>query len=222
MSDKSNNIQTYDIIIVGQHGVGKTSLMNRYLDDRFTIYTYPTIGLDFRNKFITHNNTKNIVKIWDTAGQEKYYSLVKTFFKNGKCAFICFSLENFNTFESVCAYVGDILLFGNDNVNIILVGTFSDKKNTHTVNYNQIKDFSELYDIKYFEVSSLTGEGIRELFDYAFNSIDLTNKSKSNKTIDNDIIKKNNIDNRKEKKNKNGDEKVNILDIEQKNCCVIS
>ena len=87
----------FEYIIIGPPDIGKTSIMNRYLNNVFYNTSYNTIGVDMKTKKlndIMHENT--IINIYDTAGQERYFSITTNFIRNKYCIFLCFSLANSN------------------------------------------------------------------------------------------------------------------------------
>lgn len=90
----------FEYIIVGSPDVGKTSIMNRYLDNMFYNDSYNTIGIDMRTKKLSNPMHENItINIYDTAGQERYFFLTTNFICNKDCIFLCFSLANLNSFD---------------------------------------------------------------------------------------------------------------------------
>jgi len=161
----------FEYIIIGPPDVGKTSIMNRYLDNIFVNDSYNTIGIDMRTKKLNnpiHENT--IINIYDTAGQERYFSLTTNFIRNKDCILLCFSLANLNSFTECKKYINYIDDLKKPNAIIFLVGTFVDMKNVcNNIDENDILNLVKINNLKYIEVSSKTGEGIRELFDISLN-----------------------------------------------------
>ena len=79
----------FEYIIIGPPDVGKTSIMNRYLDNMFYTDSYNTIGVDMRTKKLNNLIHENItINIYDTAGQERYFSLTTNFIRNKDCIFL--------------------------------------------------------------------------------------------------------------------------------------
>ena len=157
----------FEYIIIGPPDVGKTSIMTRYLDNIFYIVSYNTIGVDMRTKRLNNfRYTDTIINIFDTAGQERYFSIATNFIRNRDCIFLCFSLANSNSFIECKKYIEYINDNKKENACVILVGTFLDMKDVcKNIDKNDIDDICTKYNYKYMEVSSKTGEGIRELFD---------------------------------------------------------
>lgn len=107
------------LTIVGDEGVGKTSLLSRYVDQRFSESYCPTIGVDF--KFCTLDNSTTKLQIWDTAGQKKYQSITAPYLKGTKLFYVVYDVTKRESFENVQARVGEIRKIDPD-ANIVLIG----------------------------------------------------------------------------------------------------
>ena len=101
--DDINNINDYvfKLVLVGDSGVGKSCIMHHFMYNRFKKDTTQTIGVDFSAKNINVNNQDIKLQIWDTAGQEKFRSLNKLFFKDAKIAIIVIDITQKKTFKAV-------------------------------------------------------------------------------------------------------------------------
>lgn len=77
---------TVKIPIIGAIGVGKTSLLLRYVDDTWTDFSIPNIGMDFKEKNITFRKKLLNVQLWDSAGQERFRTLTTSFYRGGMCS----------------------------------------------------------------------------------------------------------------------------------------
>ena len=81
-----NNIQKYEdsinIIIIGDTNVGKTTLMKRYINDKFTENIIPSLGIELYRKIKEINGKKYLIKIWDTCGQERFKALTQNYYRN--------------------------------------------------------------------------------------------------------------------------------------------
>jgi small GTP-binding protein len=157
----------FEYIIVGPPEVGKTSLIIRYFDNLFLNISYNTIGFSMRSKLITGYANYDIkMMIYDTAGQERYFTLVTNFIKNKTCILLCFSLASSTSFEECKKYAKMINEIKDENTIVFLIGTFLDMKSKcKNINDKELEEFIRFNQYKYYEISSKTGEGIRELFD---------------------------------------------------------
>jgi small GTP-binding protein len=102
---KANNEETYDksikIILLGQQMVGKSSLIRRICNDDFQDNIRTTISLEYYNYFVTVNNYTVRMQIWDTAGQEKYNSIIKKYYQSTDFAIYIYSIDNKDSFEDI-------------------------------------------------------------------------------------------------------------------------
>ena len=99
----SKNIKIdYKIITLGESGVGKSSIIKRFIENKFEDNLFSTIGMDFTFKeIILENNVTIKLKIMDTSGQEKFRSLSKSYYKNADGVFFVFALNNMDSFKKV-------------------------------------------------------------------------------------------------------------------------
>ena len=171
--------EIFPFIVIGEEMVGKSSLVNRFIDDTFSENINRTLAIDYKSKKISINNTTRIIRIWDTAGQEKYNSITQGYYRQGDCILLCFSITNRKSFEKIDYYLSMIKIYAKADAIIILVGTHQDKENTRVISLEEIKKNS--YNFEYFEISSKTGVGINELFNRC---IELLSKNKKNLICD--------------------------------------
>ena len=94
------------VVLIGETRVGKTSIINRYISDNFSLSLSPTPGASFTTKtvFIKDYNQSIKFDIWDTAGQEKYRSLAKVFFKNADAIILIYDITKRRSFEEIKKY----------------------------------------------------------------------------------------------------------------------
>ncbi len=161
---KESNL-TFSIIIIGDAGVGKTSIYRRYVYETFDQNTLSTIGLQFSFKDVELNNKKIIkLKLIDTAGEEKYRSLSKSYFRNADAAIFVFAFDNLSSFQNITNWI-EIFKNNHDRVDKIpkyLVGNKNDLEKK--VEKNLIDDLQKKIGYKYFSTSALNNDNIEELF----------------------------------------------------------
>ena len=86
------------LVVLGEQNVGKSSILNRYKTKNFILNTSSTIGVDFFISNIIKNNTEYVLHIWDTSGQEKFNSIITTYYRNIAVALLIFDLSDRNSF----------------------------------------------------------------------------------------------------------------------------
>ena len=157
----------FKMILIGDSGVGKTNILNRYINNKFLETTKSTVGVELGTKIEEYNNKKIKIQIWDTAGQERYKSITKTYYKGAKGAFIVYDITNKDTFKNVDKWIQDLREFGEDDAAILRVGKKSDLEEKREVTTEEVKKKAELFDIGYCETSALKAKNI----DYAFQTL---------------------------------------------------
>ena len=166
--DLGKNIYRYNIILVGDCSVGKTSIINRFIDNRFNRNLKNTINIEFRIKSIKlDSNTVVDLKIWDTCGEEKFHSITKNFYHEADGIFIIFDLGNYQSFSNIKIFMKDINDVCNiNNKAIMIIGN----KNDITIEEQKVKDkeikkiLEKNREIKYLDVSARSGNNIGDMF----------------------------------------------------------
>tara|TARA_B100000767_G_scaffold270735_1_gene295037 strand:- start:3542 stop:4150 length:609 start_codon:yes stop_codon:yes gene_type:complete len=160
--------------IIGDYGVGKTSISNTFMNNTFyEIYT-PTLGVDFRHKIITLKDNSYKIQIWDTAGQERFQSIVKSYLRDLDIAILVFDLSNPDTFLKIEEWYKVIKFYNKnkENINIFLIGNkndISDRK----ITINEINKFIIRNNIKYYECSAKNNKLVKDIFISIVSNIDL-------------------------------------------------
>ena len=174
LSGKQNRSIKSKILILGEGGVGKTTMLYRYVNNVFMDSTKMTIGSDFFVKKVQvstehHENFLSML-LWDFAGQDRFRFILKDYTRGADAVILAFDLTRFSTLEKLYNWI-DILkegkVFGNPAVKFFLVGTKKDKEKEGimTVSKGEIADFCTKFNIlQFFETSALSGLGIEELF----------------------------------------------------------
>ncbi|RDD45978.1 Ras-related protein Rab-9B [Trichoplax sp. H2] len=103
------------VILLGDGGVGKSSLMTRFIQDKFDENSYHTIGVEFLSKNINVNGITYTIQIWDTAGQERYRSLRTPFYRGADCCLLTFALDNRNSFDNLATWRKEFIFYADVN-----------------------------------------------------------------------------------------------------------
>ena len=129
------------VIVVGDSGVGKTNILTRFAKNDFISNSPSTIGVEFFTKICEINGYHIKFNIWDTAGQEKYKSITRTFYYNANSAIIVFDLNDKESFENVRIWVNEVKLYTKEDIFIVLVGNKCDLE--IVISKNQINKIVE-------------------------------------------------------------------------------
>ena len=167
-------------ILVGDADVGKTSLLLKFADNKFPENYQATIGVDFRIKTITRKGYKIKIQVLDTAGQERFHSITKSYFKDINGILLVFDLTEKNSFESLDSWIQTIKLEQNNinNFKVILLGNKCDLKKQKEISNNEI--IEKNFEYPYFEVSAKKGTNVIKAFE---EMIDLILKDKNKNEI---------------------------------------
>ena len=183
------------LVLLGNTNVGKTSIVNRYIYNKYNYINEATIGASYSSKifnfkynphtYLIEEESNNILKlnvnIWDTAGQEKYNALVSLYYKHANILFYVFDItdEHFKINNDI---IDDL----NENTEIVIVLNKKDLKNVNRPNISNL--ITKCYDKgwKYYIVSAKDGDNINDLFkstitDYVSKNLKLILNKEDNK-----------------------------------------
>lgn len=141
------------VVIVGDSGVGKSAIREKYVYNNFLSTHVATIGVDFYKK--------NDLQIWDTAGQERFKAISRSIYHGAHCVIVLFDLTSPNSFTNSINWIQETLSRAT-NAHFILVGAKCDL--ARNVTKEEIDSLLSKINIPYFEISSETGDGVNEVF----------------------------------------------------------
>ena len=208
MANNYNYLLKY--IIIGESSVGKSNLLMKFANNKFTEDYQATIGVEFGAKNITIDDQIFRIQLWDTAGQENFRSITRAYYKNSVCAMLVYDITNRSSFENLQDWLKDIISQSPKTVLIILLGNKIDLKEKREVEFEEGEQFAQKNGLIFMETSAKTGEGVEEIFKKSVQEIktkisenvyDLTSEScgiKKGKT-NNISLNKNNKQNTKKK-----------------------
>ena len=169
---KNETIKEYKAIILGDFGVGKTSLISKYFNKGFNKDNESQNEINQIYKKIIQIDEKITIQLnmWDTAGQEQSGNIIKKFYIDSYGALVVFDLTNKESFVNLQKWINNIKDYCPKDIVYCFVGNKSDLINERKVDYETIKDFVK--DDLYYEVSSKTGSNVSLAFEQlAYNII---------------------------------------------------
>ena len=162
MANNYNYLLKY--IIIGESSVGKSNLLMKFANNKFTEDYQATIGVEFGAKNITIDDQIFRIQLWDTAGQENFRSITRAYYKNSVCAMLVYDITNRSSFENLQDWLKDIISQSPKTVLIILLGNKIDLKEKREVEYEEGEQFAQKNGLIFMETSAKTGEGVEEIF----------------------------------------------------------
>ncbi|MFX0126189.1 MAG: tetratricopeptide repeat protein [Candidatus Hodarchaeota archaeon] len=207
----------FKFIIIGDHEVGKTSLVRRFVEDRFLDDYHTTIGLNI----LSHNHNafgnKINLSLWDIGAQKYFRRYRKTYYNGAQAAFIVFDLTSHISFENVIKWHKELMEFVEDkNIPIIIVGNKKDLIDQRVIDYeegvalskelsnrSELSDFSDLSglidfsdlsgkidsNLSYIETSALTGDQVEDAFNLVSYHFIIKSKETEEKKFNEKIAK---------------------------------
>ena len=154
----------YKLIVVGDENVGKTSIINRFKSNQFKDDYQPTVGLDFQSIPLLIDNSNVTLLLYDTAGQEKFRSLIPLYTKDANIILLIYDTTNYDSFTNIEKWYDSLSNLNKDEAIIFLVGNKIDLVDERKVQEEEGKIYADGKNYIFQEVSALTGEGIQELF----------------------------------------------------------
>ena len=142
------------VVMIGDSGVGKSNMLSRYCEDRFSELTSPTIGVEFIPYDTQINNQKISIHFWDTAGQEKYRGITSSYYKDAHGVCLVFDVTNKNSFINLEIWLDEITNFCSKDVTVMLVGNKMDCEDKRRVSKKEGEDFSEANGLFFYETSA--------------------------------------------------------------------
>lgn len=161
MSGKSEPV-THKVILVGDSAVGKTAIINRYIYGSVSAEHQPTVGIDFFAKSIKDGNKTVRMQIWDTAGQEKFHSLIPSYIRNSTVAIFVYDItsrQSFDDLEKWHKIVTDVA-----EPKLVIAANKIDLDGERQVTEEEGKKWAEAHSAKFIETSARTPTNIDELF----------------------------------------------------------
>ena len=157
------NFISFKIIIVGESGVGKSSLLKRAVKGKFNEIYQATIGFEFLLLHFKVNELKFKLQIWDTCGQEMYRSLVQGFYRNTSLALIVYDVSDKKSYDNLDLWIKDIRKNTEQDLPIFVAGNKYDLE--RKVPFEDARVFTLSNRVKYFtECSAKTGYNVKDIF----------------------------------------------------------
>lgn len=166
------------VILLGDGGVGKSSLMNRYVTNKFDSHLFHTIGVEFLNKELEVDGRRVTLQIWDTAGQERFRSLRTPFYRGSDCCLLTFSLDDGQSFQNLANWKKEFTYYADikdpDSFPFVVLGNKLDIPERQVSGEDARKWCRENGGHPYFETSARDATNVASAFEEAVRRIQMT------------------------------------------------
>lgn len=155
----------FKIIVIGDSGIGKSSILLRFADHQYTDNMLSTIGVDFKILTKEYRGKKIKLQLWDVAGQNRFRTITTSYYRGVHGVIMVYNICDKQTFDNMDMWLEEVRKYRGDDCNKILIGNKSDKFNERQVDYNIGKDFAIRNDMPFIETSAKDNINIDQLFE---------------------------------------------------------
>ena len=159
----------FGILLIGDSNAGKWEFLLKFTNDSFTSNHLITIGVDFRVKIIDYKNKLIKLQIWDTAAEERFRTIAKTYYKEKHGIILMYNVTDKYSFLNLRNWIKGIQ-YNNPSIKLVLVGNKCDEPN-RVVSEEEGKKMAAEFNIGFFETSLKTNKNINEVFNYLVGEI---------------------------------------------------
>jgi len=154
----------YKLVFLGDEAVGKTSIITRFMYDRFETGYKVTIGIDFVSKTMYLEDRIVRLQLWDTAGQERFRSLIPSYIRDSSVAIVCYDITNRQSFVNTDQWIEDVRIERGNDVVIMLVGNKTDMQEQRVVTTEEGETKAKDSGVLFIETSAKAGVNVKSLF----------------------------------------------------------
>jgi len=154
----------FKYIIIGDTGVGKSCLLLQFTDKRFQPVHDLTIGVEFGARMITIDSRQIKLQIWDTAGQESFRSITRSYYRGAAGALLVYDITRRETFNHLTRWLEEARQNSNSNMAIMLIGNKSDLEHRRAVSTKEGEQFAQENGLIFLETSAKTAQNVEEAF----------------------------------------------------------
>ncbi|XP_006004454.1 ras-related protein Rab-43 [Latimeria chalumnae] len=155
----------FKIVLIGDAGVGKTCVVQRFKTGIFVERQGNTIGVDFTMKTLELQGKRVKLQIWDTAGQERFRTITQSYYRSANGAIIAYDISRRSSFESIPKWIEDVKKYAGSNIVQLLIGNKSDLNNLRQVQLIEAQTLSSHFDvIAAIETSAKDSSNVEEVF----------------------------------------------------------
>ncbi|KAA0712716.1 Ras-related protein [Triplophysa tibetana] len=158
------SLRELKVCLLGDTGVGKSSIVWRFVEDNFDPNINPTIGASFMSKTVQYQNELHKFLIWDTAGQERFRALAPMYYRGSAAAIIVYDITKEDSFQTLKNWVKELRQHGPPNIVVAIAGNKCDLSDAREVLEKDAKDYADSIHAIFVETSAKNAININEVF----------------------------------------------------------
>ena len=152
------------IVLVGDHGVGKSNLISRFARDTFNLQSKSTIGVEFMTKNVLIEGKNVRAQIWDTAGQERFRAITTAYYRGAVGALIVYDIANEPSFKNVENWILEMENHADPNIEVMIIGNKADLKHLRRGTTTEAMTLAKNRNYSFMETSALSNTNVEEAF----------------------------------------------------------
>jgi len=164
MANIVSGTHNFKVVLLGEGCVGKTSIVLRYVEDKFNNNHISTVQASFLTKIINIDGKRINLAIWDTAGQEKFHALGPIYYRSSNGAVLVYDITDEDSFQKVKTWVKELKKMLGSDVCLVIVGNKTDLDKDRNVSLEDAEGYAAKVGAHHFQTSAKLNEGIEEMF----------------------------------------------------------
>ena len=155
----------FKYIIIGDPSVGKSCLLNQFINNKFSDEYQITVGVEFGAKILKLPKGNIKLQIWDTAGQESFKSITRGYYRSACVAIIVYDITDLDSFKHIENWLEECRTNGNKEMTLVLIGNKCDLEKQRKISTEEGRAFAERNKLIFFETSAKLGKGVKKIFE---------------------------------------------------------
>ena len=155
---------SFKIVLAGDSGVGKSNIFARYFKNIYLSDSKPTIGMDFLAKNLMVEGATIKAQVWDTAGQDKFRALAKSFYKNASGCLLVYDITNYDSFRSLDKWFEEVSGNAEEDLVVLVIGNKCDLEQKRQVTTEEGEAFAKEHGLVFLETSAKTAHNVDDAF----------------------------------------------------------
>jgi len=166
----------FKFIIIGNEAVGKTCLLLQFTDKRYQTSHQVTVGVEFGSKTVEVSGKMIKLQCWDTAGQDRFRSIVRSYYRGAAGALLVYDITRRDSFEHITQWLTEARNHADPDLVITLVGNKCDKAADRQVTFEEGRLFAQQYGLYFVETSAVSGHMVDQAFHVTARLVDKKNE----------------------------------------------